>query len=424
MILYDFGIWLFRQGIRIASHTDNIKARRLNAGLEGVWRKLEESVDPEGRNVWIHAASLGEFEQGRPLMERLRRERPDLKVVLTFFSPSGYEVRKNFAGADVVAYLPADTKRNVRRFLDIVRPEKAIFIKYEFWLNYLAELSRRSVPTYLISGIFRPEQLFFRSYGGFYRKALNAFTRLYVQDDRSRRLLSGIGIENVTVAGDTRFDRVTDIMHGVKPHPLLDRFCGTKEDRSGKSAPSERPLVFMAGSSWPEDEGVYAAWLRDAGDVKGVIAPHEFDPERLRRMLALFNGEAVLMSDAEKRPEAMDGKKVLIIDCFGLLSSAYTYADMAYVGGGFGAGLHNINEAAVYGIPVIYGPNNSKFIEAQEMKECGGGIAVASRDEFIRAAESLTSDSAELKRRGTAAGAYIRSKLGATDQIYTDLFSN
>lgn len=416
MLLYDLGIYLYRQGIRIAAHTSrHAKPRLLNEGLGEVWDRLLPLKSGEGRNVWIHVASLGEFEQGRPLIERLKREHPELRIILTFFSPSGYEVRKNYKEADIVAYLPIDTPRNVSRFLDIVRPEMAIFVKYEFWLNYLKELRRREIPTYLISGIFRPDQLFFKSYGGFYRNALRTFRRLYVQDERSRRLLDGIGITDVTVAGDTRFDRVTDIMRGVKPHRILDLFC---------KAPGDERLIFLAGSSWPEDEAVYAEWLRESGDsVKGVIAPHEFDAERLKRLLGLFGDKAVLMSEAEGNPELLEGKQVLIIDCFGLLASAYSYADIAYVGGGFGAGLHNINEAAVYGIPVFYGPNHSKFIEAEGMKTQGGGIAINSEEEFREKADRLLADPSERKALGQRSATYIRSKLGATDRIYSDLFA-
>lgn len=415
MLIYDFGILLYRQGIRVAATFGNKKARQLNVGLNGVWQKLRDSVDPDTKYIWIHAASLGEFEQGRPLMERLRRDHPEKRILLTFFSPSGYEVRKNYAGADIVAYLPQDTPRNVARFLDLVRPEMAIFVKYEFWLNYLKELKRREIPTYLISGIFRPDQLFFKPYGGFYRRALSAFTHLYLQDDRSRQLLADIGIDRVTVAGDTRFDRVTDIMRTASRHPILDAFI---LDPRG----DHRNPVFMAGSSWPEDEAVYGQWLRNDFSVLGVIAPHEFDADRLRRLLDFFGEQAILLSQAEKNPAILGHRRILIIDCFGLLASAYSYADIAYVGGAFGAGLHNINEAAVYGIPVIYGPNNKKFIEAQEMKTIGGGIEVTNKQDFETAVEKLVNDPDYRRSMGAKSGTYIKSKLGATDIIYSDLF--
>lgn len=445
--LYSLGIWVYRQGVRCAAALGHKKAALLNTGLDATFANLEKNVGRHDRNIWFHAASLGEFEQGRPLMERLRREHPELKIILTFFSPSGYEVRKNFKGADIIAYLPFDTPANVKRFLDIVNPEKAFIIKYEFWLNYLAQLRRRGIETYLISGIFRPSQLFFKKYGRFYRNALRSFKTLYVQDHGSRRLLEEIGITNVVVAGDTRFDRVTDIMNSAHTDPILDIFCNgrNKEDRD---ATPEHSLIFMAGSSWPEDEAVYGEWLKSETGVKGVIAPHEFDESRLKALLDRFGNQAILLSDLRaiadnaktatqgaedrKTPDAdiedlikknLEGKRILIIDCFGLLSSAYAYADIAYVGGAFGAGLHNINEAAVYGIPVIYGPNHSKFIEAEEMKTLGGGIAISSADAFARNARRLVRDPLERRKRGRWAGEYIHSKLGATDKIYSDIFT-
>ena len=430
MILYSVGIWTYRQGVRAAALAGHHKASLLDAGLRRTLPALKERLADAGtqdnspkETVWIHAASLGEFEQGRPLIERLRRERPGTRIVLSFFSPSGYEVRKNYSEADAVVYLPFDTPRNVRRFLDAVRPTCAIFVKYEFWLNYLSELKRRGIPTYLISGIFRPSQLFFRPYGGFYRNALKAFTTLYLQDEGSRRLLEGIGVTNTEVAGDTRFDRVTDIMKTAREDDALTRFCGRGPARgaTGERTPGT-DLIFIAGSSWPEDESNYAGWLRDTPGVKGIIAPHEFSPERLAKMLELFEGEGVLLSGARKDPSLLDTHKVLIMDCFGMLASAYAYADIAYVGGGFGAGLHNINEAAVYGIPVIYGPNNAKFIEAQEMKATGGGIEVHSREDFRREASRLIADDAYRLDLGRRSAAYITSRLGATSRIFDSLF--
>ncbi len=414
-LLYSAGIWLYRQGIRAAALRGG-KPRLLNDGLNRSFDTLRRQIRPGDRYVWIHAASLGEFEQGRPLIERLRRERPDLRILLTFFSPSGYEVRKNYDGADIVCYLPIDTPRNAARFVDIVNPYAAIFVKYEFWGNYLRALHKAKTPTYLISGIFRHDQLFFRNYGAFYRNWLKYFTRLYLQDAGSRRLLHEIGIDNVTVAGDTRFDRVSDIMRSVHPIPELDNFCRPKS--KGREHP-----VFMAGSSWPADEEVYASWLKEHPEVKGVIAPHEFDPQRLRRLKQLFGEDkTLLLSEAKGCGSDIADRQVLVIDCFGLLSSAYAYADFVYVGGGFGAGLHNINEAAVYGVPVIYGPNHTKFIEAEEMKTLGAGISVSGRESFERVASRLLTDPAERERRGKWAADYIRKKQGATDKIFNDLF--
>ena len=356
--LYTAGIALYRFGVRVAG-LSNPKARKLDKGQRDIWNRLETDLHPGDRVIWVHAASLGEFEQGRPLIEKIRASHPEFKILLTFFSPSGYEVRNHYEGADCVCYLPFDTPARVRRFIDTVRPEMAIFVKYEIWRNYLHELYARGIPTYLISAAFRPDQYFFRHRGSWYGMWLKWYTRIFVQDRRSRELLESIHVHNVEVCGDTRFDRVSQI--------------------------------------------------------------HEFDTHRLDILRSRFANGAVLLSEMRENPEAAEGKQVLIIDCFGLLSSAYAYCDTAYVGGGFGAGLHNINEAAVYDIPVIYGPNNKKFIEAHELAECGGGVPVSSEEEFIRAADSLLLSAAERERRGRLAGEYIRSKIGATDRIYDAL---
>lgn len=408
--LYSTGISLYRQVVRIAA-LRNPKAKLLNQGQNEIWSRLDSAISPSDRYVWVHAASLGEFEQGRPLIEKIRSLRPEYKILLTFFSPSGYEVRKNYAGADCVCYLPFDTPGRVRRFLYKVNPEMAIFVKYEFWRNYLHELWRRQIPTYLVSAVFRPDQFFFKKRSAWYAGWLKWYTFIFVQDRRSKELLSGIGVTNVAVAGDTRFDRVTDILNARKEIPELEAFVG-KRGSAGRA-----PMVMMFGSSWPADEEVYGGWLRDRKEVMGVIAPHEFDAERLSRLKEIVPGECVLMSELKADPKAAEGKRVLIIDCFGLLSSAYAYADAAYIGGGFGVSIHNINEAAVYGIPVIFGPENGKFIEAQDLKTLGGGLEVSGADSFARVADRLLFDREELERRGRWAGDYIREKTGASDII-------
>lgn len=408
--LYSLGIEAYSLGVKAAG-VRNPKARKLDRGQKEIWKRLEGAIRPGDRTVWVHAASLGEFEQGRPLIEHLKKADPGLKVVLTFFSPSGYEVRKDYAGADCVCYLPFDTPGRVNRFLDTVHPEMALFIKYEFWRNYLNRLNRRGIPTYLVSAVFRPDQKFFRRHSAWYGKWLQWYEHIFVQDRRSRDLLAGIGIDNVTVAGDTRFDRVTDIMAARREIPELEAFAGSK----GK--PGRKDFVMMFGSSWPEDEAVYGEWLRQRPGVTAVIAPHEFDKARLDKLRDLVPGEVVLLSELRSDAKAGEGKRVLVIDCFGLLSSAYAYADAAYIGGGFGVSIHNINEAAVYGIPVVFGPENGKFIEAQELKENGGGAEVNSAEAFARIADRLLYDPAELKRRGEAAGDYIASKTGATGRV-------
>lgn len=412
--LYSMGISAYRLGVRLAA-SGNPKAKKLNEGQKEIWERLDAAISPGDRYVWVHAASLGEFEQGRPLIEKIRRLRPEFKILLTFFSPSGYEVRKNYAGADCVCYLPFDTPKRVRRFLYKVNPEMAVFVKYEFWRNYLHELWRRQIPTYLVSAVFRPDQFFFKKRSAWYGHWLKWYTKIFVQDGRSRDLLAGIGVKNVEVAGDTRFDRVTDILNSRKDIPELDAFVGKKGDEK------RAPFVIMFGSSWPADEVVYASWLRQRTQVKAVIAPHEFDETRLAKLKELVPGEVVLMSELRENPAAGEGKRVLVIDCFGLLSSAYAYADVAYIGGGFGVSVHNMNEAAVYGIPVIFGPENSKFIEAQELKTLGGGIEVVDAASFERNADRLLYDPKELEKRGRWAGEYIQEKTGASDKILASI---
>lgn len=413
--VYSAGISAYALGVKVAG-IRNCKAKLLARGQKDVWEQLRKHIKPTDRYIWIHAASLGEFEQGRPLIERLKRDNPEYKIVLTFFSPSGYEVRKNYNGADCVCYLPFDTPGNVRRFLYMVNPEKAIFVKYEFWRNYLQELYRRQIPAYLISAVFRPDQKFFKKGTSWYAAWLRWFTHIYVQNDESRRLLEGIGITNVDVCGDTRFDRVANIRDEHKQIPLLERFTHHSE-------PDHEP-VMMAGSSWPADEDVYVDWFNAHPEFKLVIAPHEFDAERLGKLKARFENGCVLMSEAEKDPALLDGAQVMVIDCFGMLSSAYAYCDVAYIGGGFGAGLHNINEAAVYDVPVIYGPNHEKFIEAKEMSTLGGGLPIAGKEGFQLWADRLMYDRVEREKRGRWAGEYIREKIGATDKIYHSIFKS
>lgn len=408
--IYNIGINIYASALRLAA-LRNEKAALMTAGHRETWHKLASQIDATDSYIWFHAASLGEFEQGRPLIERLRREHPSLKILLTFFSPSGYEVRKDYAGADIVAYLPFDTPGNVSRFLNLVHPRMAVFVKYEFWYNYLSELKRRGVPTYLISAIFRPSQLFFKSHGGWYRKLLHCFSHLYVQNKESCELLCGVGVKRVTIAGDTRFDRVTDIMQTTVEIPELAKF------KQGGG------LTFIVGSSWPQDEDVYMRWLNNHKEVKVIVAPHEFNAERLMRLKKRFEGGAVLLSEIRAGVNVED-TQALIIDCFGLLSSAYRYADIAYVGGGFGAGIHNINEAAVYGMPVVFGPKYDKFLEAVELIAAEGGFSIASADDFSELMSRFISDKSFLARSGMAAEKYIKSKLGATDIIYQDLLSS
>ena len=405
--LYTLGIRGYRLGVACAS-LRNRKARLMMQGRSRVWKDLAAKVNPDDRNIWVHAASLGEFEQGRPLMEYLRRTHPDRKIILTFFSPSGYEPRKNWPGADAVLYLPFDTPRNGRRLIRAINPEMVFFIKYEIWRNLLRALYRRRIPTYLISAAFTPGQRFFRRSTRWYALWLRWFTRIFVQDERSRSLLRGIGIDNAVVAGDTRFDRVTDVMRQTVSIPEIERFVGAHDRR-----------IMIYGSSWEPDEEVYFPWLKaQRGETKAIIAPHEFDAARLDKMRhALEPLHTALYSEAKKDLSLADRADVLILDTFGLLSSAYRYGDIAYIGGGFGAGIHNINEAAVYGMPVIFGPRHDRFIEAAEIIAAQGGFSIASRADYERLMAGPLADAAGVGSAGLKADAYIRSKLGATRRI-------
>ncbi len=422
-LLYNTAISLYGAAAQVVS----LRSRKVRKMLRGQHRTPEllrrKLADKPGA-VWFHASSLGEFEQGRPMIERLKREHPEVPVLLSFFSPSGYEVRKNYHFADAVVYLPFDTPQRVRRFLDIAKPSMAIFIKYEFWGNYLEELHRRGIPTYLISSIFRPGQRFFRNIGGMFRKMLHCFDRLYVQDERSRRLLRVIGVENVTVAGDTRFDRVTDVMRSTVDIPGFPGFA------------SEAKMKFIAGSSWEADEDVYVPWLNAHPEVAFIIAPHEFNETRLEALRNRFTGgKVVLLSEwieiikkSRKENKPLPGwlseVRGVIVDSFGKLSTLYRFADIAYIGGGFGAGIHNLNEAAVYGIPVVFGPNHAKFKEAADLIACGGGFSVADKAEFNSTMEMFGSSAEALHKAGAEAGKYIRDNLGATDRIYSEIFAH
>ncbi len=418
--VYNSIIRLYALAARCVA-TRNPKVRKMIDGQAETFARLKSSLKSADRPIWIHAASLGEFEQARPLIERIRREKPDRKIVLTFFSPSGYDVRKNYDKVDAVVYLPFDTPSNAREMIDAINPSMAIFVKYEFWGNYLTELKRRNIPTYIISAIFRPSQIFFRPYGGMMRDVLRCFTHLYVQDENSRNLLAGIGIDNVTVAGDTRFDRVTDIMKTPASIQSIDLF-----NRNGGGA----DIIF--GSSWEADEEKYIAWLNDNPDIHFIIAPHEFNDRRLKELRDSIKGNVVYLSEWEKMFSPEDSNSTphpnpddirgIIVDSFGKLSTLYRYGKIAYIGGGFGAGIHNINEAAVYGIPVVFGPRFSKFKEARDLVKLGGGFTCASTDEVTATLGSLCHDNDRRISAGKIAGDYINRNLGATDRIYSDLF--
>ncbi len=418
-MIYNLIVYLMQLGISIAS-LFNEKVKKMWRGEREAFSILKEKVDPDARYVWFHAASLGEFEQGRPIMERLRKEHPEYKILLTFFSPSGYEVRKNYAGADIICYLPIDTITNARRFLRLVRPCMVFFIKYEFWYNFLHILKHRNVPTYSVSSIFRPGQIFFRSYGRQYGKVLKCFTKFFVQNEMSKELLSKIGITNVEITGDTRFDRVLQIKEAAKQLPVVEAFV-----KGNKTEGNDNP-VFVAGSSWPPDEEVFIPYLARHPEWKMIIAPHVIGEDHLRQIISLIetsakkeNRQMKVVRYTKATPEEVADAQVLIIDCFGLLSSIYNYGDIAYVGGGFGVGIHNVLEAAVWDMPVLFGPNNEKFQEAQGLKASGGGFDFQTPEEFHTQMDRLITDADYCKACGSRAGAFVKNQAGATEKILT-----
>ena len=405
--MYNLIIYLYLFGVAIAS-LFNEKVRKMWRGERDAFRVLREKVEPGARYVWFHAASLGEFEQGRPLIEQLRREHPELKILLTFFSPSGYEVRKNYQGADIICYLPLDTITNARRFLRLIRPEMAFFIKYEFWYNYLHILKHRNVPVYSVSSIFRDGQVFFRWYGHQYSRVLRCFTHFFVQNEKSRELLATLGLKNATVVGDTRFDRVLQIKEQAKQLPIVEAFV------AGESGDS-RPPVFVAGSSWLPDEEIFIRYFREHPGWKLIIAPHVIGEEHLQQIEKLLEGWKVVRYT--KAVGEASGASVLIIDCFGLLSSIYHYGQLTYVGGGFGVGIHNVLEAAVWDVPVIFGPKNEKFQEAQGLKRAGGGFDITDYEDFCRIMNRFADEPDCMKQAGQRAGAFVKSMTGATAKI-------
>ena len=412
-MIYNLIIYLYLLGVAVYSRF-NEKVRKMWRGERDAFRVLREKVDPNAQYVWFHAASLGEFEQGRPLMEQLRRDHPEYKILLTFFSPSGYEVRKNYEGADIICYLPLDTITNARRFLRTIRPVMAFFIKYEFWYNYLHILKHRGVPVYSVSSIFRPDQVFFKWYGRQYGRVLHCFTHFFVQNEISKELLAKIGITDVSVVGDTRFDRVLQIKEAAKQLPIVEEFISRSEECGVRS---ENSHVFVAGSSWLPDEEIFIKYFNQHPEWKLIIAPHVIGEDHLRQIEKLLEGRKVLRyTSLTSHLSPLTSYDVLIIDCFGLLSSIYRYGDVAYVGGGFGVGIHNLLEAAVWDVPVFFGPNNQKFQEAQGLKK-SGGFEISNYEDFARQMDRFAADAEELKAQGKKAGSFVESLSGATAKV-------
>lgn len=414
-MIYNIVIYFVLWGIAIAS-LFNEKVRKMWRGEREAFKILKQKVDPNAKYIWFHAASLGEFEQGRPLMERIRKDYPQYKILLTFYSPSGYEVRKNYEGADIICYMPVDIRLNAIRFLRLVRPVMAFFIKYEFWSNFLHILKHRNIPTYSVSSIFREDQVFFKWYGRSYAGVLKCFTRFFVQNEESKRLLDGIGITAVDVVGDTRFDRVLQIKEAAKQLPICEAFRTGVASSQSADVPHHDFKVFVAGSSWPPDENIFIPFFNEHKDWRLLIAPHVIAEEHLKLILSLIKGKKVVRY-TQTTPEEAAEADVLIIDCFGLLSSMYNYGDVAYIGGGFGVGIHNTLEAAVWNMPVIFGPNNKKFQEAQGLLKSGGGFEINTYEDFSGLMSSLMNDEAFLKQAGDKAGAFVAHLAGATDKV-------
>ena len=414
-MIYNIVIYFVLLGIAIAS-LFNEKVRKMWRGEREAFKILKQKVDPNAKYIWFHAASLGEFEQGRPLMEQIRKDYPQYKILLTFYSPSGYEVRKNYEGADIICYMPVDTRLNAIRFLRLVRPVMAFFIKYEFWSNFLHILKHRNIPTYSVSSIFREDQVFFKWYGRSYAGVLKCFTRFFVQNEESKRLLEGIGITAVDVVGDTRFDRVLQIKEAAKQLPICEAFRTGVASSQSADVPHHDFKVFVAGSSWPPDENIFIPFFNEHKDWRLLIAPHVIAEEHLKLILSLIKGKKVVRY-TQTTPEEAAEADVLIIDCFGLLSSMYNYGDVAYIGGGFGVGIHNTLEAAVWNMPVIFGPNNKKFQEAQGLLKSGGGFEINTYEDFSGLMSSLMNDETFLKQAGDKAGTYVAHLAGATDKV-------
>ena len=404
-MIYNLAMYILELGVKLAALFSD-KPAKMVKGHREVFDLLKSKVDPKAQYIWFHAASLGEFEQGRPLIERIRKEYPQYKILQTFFSPSGYEVRKNYDGADIVCYLPIDTPANAKKFIELVNPCMVFFVKYEFWHNYLNTLYQKGIPTYSVSSIFRPNQIFFRWYGKSYQQVLKTFAHLFVQNEESKQLLAGIGVKNTTVVGDTRFDRVLDICAAAKQLPLVQKFKGDA-------------LTFVAGSSWGPDEDIFIKYFNAHPEMKLIIAPHVVNDGHLKEIESKLQRSSIRYTQATE--ENVGKADCLIIDCYGLLSSIYRYGEISYIGGGFGVGIHNVLEAAVYGIPVIFGPNNKKFREAQHLLANKGGFEIHSYDDFEQLMNKFLTDETYLKQSGKAAGDYVKGNAGAMELILKNI---
>ncbi len=406
-LIYHFGLYLFKILLIVVSPF-NKKAGLWLQGRKDMFNKIQSELKQKEKRVWFHAASLGEFEQGRPIIEALKKKNPEQKIVLTFFSPSGFEIQKNYEYADYVFYLPLDTKRNAKRFIQLLNPEFVIFIKYEFWRNFLHILKKQNIPTYLVSAIFRRDQVFFRWFGGWYRQMLYTFNHFFVQNQESEKLLRNIGFENITISGDTRFDRVIDIATKAKSFPLVEKFCNNH-------------TTLILGSSWKADEEILFNFIND-NSVKVIIAPHEIHDSNVDRIISRITRKSQKYSLANE--DNIKDADVLIINNIGMLSSIYQYGHVAYIGGGFGSGIHNILEAATFGLPVLFGPNYHKFKEAVDLIEQEGAFEVKDKITATKQLHILLSDKDYLREKSEICKKYVHKQKGATETIVNYLTNN
>lgn len=415
LIIMKFLYWL----IGLAGALGHRKAKLLYRGQKGALKALSEAMQTarlkDSNPIWIHVASVGEFEQARPIIERLREAKPDQRIILTFFSPSGYELRKNYDKVDFVGYLPCPTRSNAKKMMSIIKPSMALFVKYEFWPAYLRRLKKNKIPTYSISAIFRPGQRFFKTWGKGQLALLKCFKHIYVQDEVSRDLLLKHGLKDVTIAGDTRFDRVSQIAAQAKTLPIVAHFV---EPRSNEDGMPINYRVIIAGSTWPADELFLTRYLQEHEDVLLVMAPHEIHEGHLHRIMHIFKGRYVRFTEANS--DNIKHVRLLVIDTIGMLSSIYRYGQVAYIGGGFGAGIHNTLEAAVYGMPVLFGPNHTHFREALGLLKSGGAFTFHNYDEF---AAQMDKALAEYEQLGKLAGDFVKTGTGATKLICSELFN-
>lgn len=407
--LYHLGLHIFKAILIIASPF-NVRAKKWVYGRKGLFSTIKNQLKHGEKRIWIHAASLGEFEQGRPVIEQLKKQWPGIKIVLTFFSPSGYEIRKNYEYADYVFYLPLDTRYNALRFIELIHPEFVIFVKYEFWRNFLFQLKKKQIPVYLVSAIFRKNQVFFRPWGRWYRQILHTYKHIFVQDQPSVELLKEFGITNTSVSGDTRFDRVYEIASNAVSIPLVEKF-------------TDRYFTIILGSSWKADEEILFGYINGKSpDIRFIIAPHEIHEQNIDRITEHLKKKYLKFS--EQAQESVNESDVLIIDNIGLLSSIYRYGKIAYIGGGFGSGIHNILEAATFGLPILFGPNYKKYKEALDLVSSGGAFEVNNATQAGQLLDKLIHDRDFYHKSSKTARDYVEKNRGACNKIVGSLFEN